>query len=481
MPDASAPLADWAAIRVAPLVDPPLVERIGFGAEGGVYRCHWASLETDDSGLQFSLRLTPEALSQGARAAGVVRGMLAMADAANPHYMEDYAHWLRDISLVEGQSVKIRWKKIPVRPEALVRCRARSVPSLAGSLTYYHREKEQEPGVIRFQRRGSSELPRAGQSQPANGKMNHGEGPLVIVERRFRADDAAVEALVRGEVDLLDRVPPWQLEKLKTHDQVVVGPYRLPTIHVLLFNPRTRLLQEREFRRALCYGIDRAGLVRDILLAGQAIDGFRPVSGPFPAGESRHDPVGYAYNQQLSVRPYEPRLAAVLAEVARVAVANVAEETKVTEEAQVTEEAKVTEAAQGTVEMRTKAVTVAQAPEVTEPGGSRQKAAIGTALQLGPEQDRPGEFQPKETQPLVLLYPPNRSPAPRASRSSCNWSWLAFQLSCASCPMATRLCPGSREPTTRSLSEWMTTICFTPSWPCGNRWLTPDACWDREE
>ena len=160
MQETSAPLADWAAIRVAPLVDPPLVERIGFGAEGGVYRCHWASLETDDSGLQLSLRLTPEALRQGATAAGLARGLLALADAANPHYLEDYAGRLRDISLVEGRSVEIRWKKIPVRPEALVRCRARWVPSLENSLTYYHREKEQEPGVFRFQRRGSSDLPR---------------------------------------------------------------------------------------------------------------------------------------------------------------------------------------------------------------------------------------------------------------------------------------------------------------------------------
>jgi tetratricopeptide (TPR) repeat protein len=323
--DIQGPLADWAAIRVAPLVDPPLIERIGFGAEGGVYRSPWADLEIDESGLKFTLRLTPDALRLGATAGGLARGLLALADSASPHYLEDYASRFQDISLLQGRTVEIRWRRVPVRPEALVRCSARSVPSLEQSLTYYHRENEQEPGVVRFQRRGAWDLLRAGRKKPPAGSRGI-DRPLAIVERRFREEDDAVQALLRGEVDLLDRVPPWQLERLRAHDQVVTGSYRLPTLHVLLFNPHHRLLDQREFRRALCYGIDRVGLVRDILLAGQANADFQPVSGPFPAGKSRHDPVGYAYNQQLTARPYEPRLAAVLAEVARAAEAKVAGE-----------------------------------------------------------------------------------------------------------------------------------------------------------
>jgi ABC-type transport system substrate-binding protein len=90
---------------------------------------------------------------------------------------------------------------------------------------------------------------------------------------------------------------------------------------VLVPNLKNPLLEMRDFRRALCYGIDREGIVRDILLAGQAQQGFRTISGPFPAGVGLNDPVGYAYNSDLAPRPYDPRLAALLANVARTTLA----------------------------------------------------------------------------------------------------------------------------------------------------------------
>jgi ABC-type transport system substrate-binding protein len=40
------------------------------------------------------------------------------------------------------------------------------------------------------------------------------------------------------------------------------------------------------------------------------------LSGPFPAGLSPGDPLRYGYNNQIEPRPFEPRLAAVLAAVA---------------------------------------------------------------------------------------------------------------------------------------------------------------------
>jgi ABC-type transport system substrate-binding protein len=97
---------------------------------------------------------------------------------------------------------------------------------------------------------------------------------------------------------------------------------------MLIPNPNVPLLQMREFRRALCYGIDSESIVRDILLAGQTQAGFTPLSGPFPAGSSLTDPVAYAYNPQVSPRPFEPRLAALLAETARKTLAKKEAEAK---------------------------------------------------------------------------------------------------------------------------------------------------------
>jgi len=81
------------------------------------------------------------------------------------------------------------------------------------------------------------------------------------------------------------------------------------------------IMGRREFRRAICYGIDRPQILKDILLGGDDRPGYRVLSGPLPAGTTFTDPVGYAYNQALQPRPYEPRLAAVLATVARSSLA----------------------------------------------------------------------------------------------------------------------------------------------------------------
>jgi ABC-type transport system substrate-binding protein len=137
-----------------------------------------------------------------------------------------------------------------------------------------------------------------------------------IVEQTIPDDDAAVAALTRGEIDVLERVPPWQVERLRGTKGVRVDTYRLPTVHTLIPNMKRPLMAAREFRRALCYAIDRQRAVQEVLLGGGKVPGFDVLSGPFPTGTSLSDPLRYAYNNQLTPRAFEPRLAAVLSTVA---------------------------------------------------------------------------------------------------------------------------------------------------------------------
>jgi len=153
-----------------------------------------------------------------------------------------------------------------------------------------------------------------------NAQKGKGRRPSVI-EQIYTSEEEALTALVRGDVDVLQRIAPWQVDRLRRSDGIVVGSYRLPTIHTLVPNYSKPLLRRREFRRALCYGIDRQRIVKDILLGGRNLAGFQVLSGPLPAGVSLSDPLGYAYNRSIKPRPYEPRLAAVLAAVARTTLA----------------------------------------------------------------------------------------------------------------------------------------------------------------
>ena len=54
----------------------------------------------------------------------------------------------------------------------------------------------------------------------------------------------------------------------------------------------------------------------------RAKPGFEVISGPFPAGASLSDPIRYGYNNRITPRPFEPRLAAILATVAWASVQN---------------------------------------------------------------------------------------------------------------------------------------------------------------
>lgn len=293
---------EWTALRQQGLVDPQLVEMVAFGAEGGEYASRWADIESDEVSLTTTLSTTETGRRQGITPAAIARRLVEMANPASPVYADVYAALAKSVE-ADGGDVQLAWRRPHIRPAALLQTPIRTMgPPTEAGLWFTVDETRSSDESISYQRSPGPE---------------GAPGPRFVIEQTFTNDDAAVDALVTGQIDVLDRVPPWQLDRLSKAEGVRVARYRLPTVHVLVPNYKNPLLEIREFRRALCYAIDRAGIVDDLLLAGKPQIGFRPLSGPFLAGENATDPAGYAYRPQLEPRPYEPRLAAVLAAVAR--------------------------------------------------------------------------------------------------------------------------------------------------------------------
>jgi tetratricopeptide (TPR) repeat protein len=306
----------WSAMRASRLVERQIAEQVGFGAEGGIYRSPCGDFEPDESGLVLRLRL-PEATVPQARPRGsngvpaaeapcltadmLARDLLRMSDPANPLYQADLAGLLASVSIQDGNTLALHWRRTFVRPEALLQ-----VPLQHGDRAAPFRLTEQSAEQTLFAAVDSAAL-----ETPSREPV-----PRFVVERILPDDEAAVAALVAGEIDVLDRVPPWQLARLQAAPNINVSEYRLPTVHVLIPNPHRPLPSRREFRRALCYGIDRPWILQRLLLGGAGRPGFEAISGPFPAGRNLGDPLRYAYNSQLAPRPFEPRLAAILATVA---------------------------------------------------------------------------------------------------------------------------------------------------------------------
>ncbi len=286
---------DWASLRAARLTERLLAQEDDFGTEGGVYGSPFGKWALDETGRNLTLKLA--STDGGLTTDALSRFLLSMATHGNPNYRSDFASLLGSVSVERGNAVTLHLRRVHVRPEALLQVPPPGAANRAGAYSV----AAYSPDQVVFDARKSESRP---------------TGPQAIVEQTMPSDEAALTALQTGEIDVLDRVPPWQVARLRELPDVHVASYKLPTVHVLIPNLKRPLLAQREFRRALCFGINRQWIVERVLLGGDTIDGFQAISGPFPAGASLNDPIRYGYNDQIAPRPFEPRLAAILATVA---------------------------------------------------------------------------------------------------------------------------------------------------------------------
>lgn len=142
-------------------------------------------------------------------------------------------------------------------------------------------------------------------------------GPAEIIERRFADEDAALSALLSGEIDAVDRLAPWQAAGVTARRELKLTRYAASSVHVLLFNGERALLRRPEFRRAVQYALDRESTLRNHLRPQPDDLGSRRIDGLFPIGRSTDDPLGYAYDLAVPAVEYDPQRAYLLAALAR--------------------------------------------------------------------------------------------------------------------------------------------------------------------
>ena len=234
-----------------------------------------------------------------------------MADPTRPEYRPDFAAVLAGVSVEGTEWVHLDWTRPHVRPEALLQ-----VPLTQLALDDAGRAVDR----TNHARRGSRSPTRSREAWHSPPCPTPG-GPRpwlrTIVEQTMPDDETAVAALLHGEVDVLDRVPPWQVEPLARRHRTSAWKLRLA------HGPRADLQSgEVALEGSASFAGRCASASSEIesssrcCSAGRRCRGITVLSGPFPAGTSFSDPLRYAYNNQLEPRPFEPRLAAVLATVA---------------------------------------------------------------------------------------------------------------------------------------------------------------------
>ncbi|MGI8978027.1 MAG: ABC transporter substrate-binding protein [Pirellulaceae bacterium] len=284
---------DWAGVRAGRLLGRPLAEA-GSGESEGKYSSSFGELSRPKGNAQVVLKLKeglkwqepPRNLS----AQDVVRALLTAATPKTPTFDESFANVLAGVEVGTEGEVRALFLRPQQSGEAWLR---RSLPGYGP-----YKLADVTPQQVSFLRQTSS------------------TPPSEIIERTYPDSAAAIVALRRGEVNMVDRISPWDLRRITSGEEFTVEPYALPRVSVLLPNPRRPLLAHRTLRRAILYAIDRESILHRGLLTGQTIAGCEVVSGPFPKPASKEDTRGAGYDLEVEVRPYDPAVASVLVSVA---------------------------------------------------------------------------------------------------------------------------------------------------------------------
>lgn len=311
-------LDNWAARRTGRLRHRLLMEIVGPGPEGGQYRCPLGTAAQSEDRRRLTIQLSQSEDAGNVTGYDVAHRLLEMADTNSPQYVPDWGMLMSGARVRDVYGVEANLRRPHVLPESLLQVflnpedasRAETEPS-NGPYVVAERTEEQ----VRFMRSPDYAL-----GQPTQ--------PAEIVERRFADPNLAIEALERGEIDLIDRLLPADAERLKQNSSLVVRRYALPSVHVLIPNFDRPYTNNVTFRRALVYGIRRDAVLQQLVLGGQDIAGCRVVSGPFPAGIGEDDPLAYAYDPAIEWRRYNPRLAAALTRLAQFELREIAKKKK---------------------------------------------------------------------------------------------------------------------------------------------------------
>lgn len=295
-------LDNWAARRAGRLLYRVLFEMQGAGPEGGEYEFLFGDTEQSPDRMRFSMFLEPDKLQppldriDGFYLADILANRV---DESKPLYFSPWAAALSQIGLDGPKRIDTILRRPNVLPSALLQVTVHGgwFGGEPDSPTGDYRRDEATDDLVRYKLVNEPRTP----SQPRE-----------IVEIRSVSASEGVGKLLSGQVDVLDQLFPADAVRLSKNRKFKVNQYPLPSVHMLVPCGDHVYLAERTFRRGLAYGTNRQDILQGELLESQEVPGCRVLSGPFPAGLEDNDPLGYAYDQNILPRQYEPRLARLL-------------------------------------------------------------------------------------------------------------------------------------------------------------------------
>lgn len=238
-------------------------------------------------------------------AADVARGLIDRAGPGSPAYQARWAELVSRVAPVDERQVLVEFVRAPLKPAAWL-------------LTRVAPARADRWGLVP-QRSGSVPVVGTGAYRPIEsaGTETHSyraREPSTAIQRvrevRFPSPETALAALRRGDITLLEAVPPDQIAPLARDPELSLGRYAAPRLHVIALDGRNPVLRNRSLRRGLSYAIDRATLLEESLFHGPPGPENLPLDGLF-------DRESYANAPEVKPLPHDPLLARMLVAAAR--------------------------------------------------------------------------------------------------------------------------------------------------------------------
>ncbi len=299
-PDTAA-IANWPAFRSGQLISRPLFEFRSTGPEGGQYRFSLGSFQQSDDRLELDMTIQNPGQVGVPNSLDLSQSFLRRATIGKPDYVPGWAAIFDSVSVAGPERLKMRFRRPHVLPQAFLQWPIEAIGEGNLPMGVLYKPKSKEGNIQRF--------------EWASNTKGADFQPMEIHEILYEDPSQAINDLLRGEIEAIDRLFPADASKLKASivsKTINVESYALPTVHMLVPRTSNPYLDDREFRRALLYAINREGILKGEILGNADAEQSRVISGPFPRGVTENDPIAYAYNTSVDNLAYDPRLAKVL-------------------------------------------------------------------------------------------------------------------------------------------------------------------------
>lgn len=222
----------------------------------------------------------------------------------SPVYDERLDNLIDVVEFRSPQEFEIRFSEVPLNPPALLTfdCIPAEDDDLSAPLLPQHGAR-----FTLVANENKEQLFERLRPEPLESPERH---VARVTEVLYDRPDVAVQALIRGEVDMLDQVQPWDAPALAKQANVFILPYAVPGTHVIQFHPRSKLTRNRALRRAMTLALDRSTLLQTLMLRSSGAGVGQLTTAPY---RTTHP----GYNQALAVHSKDPRLAISLGVAAK--------------------------------------------------------------------------------------------------------------------------------------------------------------------